>query len=115
MDNRYKALWNPVERWGGPRLASQWAIYLREARERWNASKGVETARDYAAALVQAGHDRTLLRGFGAMFDGKLDETGDQSLQFVVPFDRRCAWPRGPVGGCRALVREVAGDLAVVQ
>ena len=85
VDNRYKAVWDVVERWGGPRLASQWTIYLREARERWTASKDVETARDYAAALVEAGHDRTLVREFSAMFEGKLDETGDQSLQFVVP------------------------------
>lgn len=78
------AVWPDIERWAGPRLANQWAIYLREARERWKASKSVDTVQDYLGALLDAGHHASILRDIYPMLMGKLDQYKDQDLIFVI-------------------------------
>ena len=76
-------VWPDIERWAGPKLGQQWAIYLREARARWLASKSPETVLDYSAALVQAKHDRTLIRDILPLFDAP-DPQADGDLLFVA-------------------------------
>ena len=83
-NNEYRAVWPTVEKWGGPKLATQWETYLREARDRWTASKDVETVRAYSGALVAAGHDRTVIREILPLFQQRLDQRRDQDLQFVI-------------------------------
>ena len=83
-NKEYSEVWPTVEKWSGPKLATQWETYLREARDRWAASKDVETVRAYSAALVAAGHDRTVIREILPLFYNRLDQRRDQDLQFVV-------------------------------
>lgn len=74
-------IWPDIERWAGPKLERQWAIYLREARSRWEASKSPETLADYSTALGQANHDRTLVRTVLPLFDAP-DPEADVDLIF---------------------------------
>ena len=74
-------IWPDIERWAGPKLERQWAIYLREARSRWEASKSPETLADYSTALVQANHDRTLISTVLPLFDAP-DPNSDVELIF---------------------------------
>jgi tetratricopeptide (TPR) repeat protein len=80
----FRAVWPDVEMWAGPKLRNQWEIYLREARERWAASKDTNAVRDYSSALLAAGHDQTVIREILPLFYGKLDKERDQDLLFVV-------------------------------
>nr|WP_294167925.1 hypothetical protein [uncultured Sphingomonas sp.] len=76
-------IWSDIERWAGPKLEKQWAIYLREAKARWSASKSTDTVLDYSAALEQAHHDRTLIREVLPLFDAP-DAEADGDLLFIV-------------------------------
>lgn len=80
----YKAIWPDLERWGGPKLEQQWSIYLTEAQARWTASKAIDTAHDYSAALLAAGHYNSVIREISPLFDRKLDPD-DHDPIFVVP------------------------------
>jgi tetratricopeptide (TPR) repeat protein len=84
VNKEFSALWPDIEAWAGPQLHRQWATYLREAHARWAASKDVNTVRDYSNALLDAGHDRTVIRDILPHFYRKLDAHQDQDLQFVV-------------------------------
>jgi tetratricopeptide (TPR) repeat protein len=79
----YRPIWPDIEAWAGPTLGKQWPAYLREARDRWSASKSAEATRDYLAALVAAGHDRTAIRDVLPRFD-HIDKDADYDLIFVV-------------------------------
>jgi tetratricopeptide (TPR) repeat protein len=83
-NKEFSLLWQDIESWVGPQLHRQWGTYLREARDRWAASKDVNTVRDYSDALLSAGHDRTVIRDILPHFYRRLDKTEDQDLQFVV-------------------------------
>ena len=74
----YSPLWEGVERWAGPRLERQWALYLQEARARWTASKDVATVLDYSGALSAAGHYDTVIRGILPIYSGKIDPGEDE-------------------------------------
>jgi tetratricopeptide (TPR) repeat protein len=84
VNKDFSAVWPDIESWAGPQLHRQWATYLREARDRWAASKNVSTVRDYATALIAAGHDRTVIRDVLPHFNRRLERNEDQDLQFVV-------------------------------
>jgi tetratricopeptide (TPR) repeat protein len=84
VSDEFRVVWPDIEMWGGPKLSNQWAIYIREARERWAASKDTNALRDYSSALLAAGHDRTVIREILPLFYGKLDTTRDHDLLFVV-------------------------------
>ena len=84
IDKKYAPIWPDLEAWGGPKLQNQWSTYLREAHDRWAASKDVETVRTYLGALRTAGHNRTIIRDILPLFYGKLDPIQDMDLQFVV-------------------------------
>ena len=83
-NKQYNAVWPAIEAWGGPKLSTQWETYLREARDRWEASKDVQSVRAYSTALLSAGHDRTIIRDILPLFYKSLDQRRDQDLQFVV-------------------------------
>lgn len=84
VNKDFSAIWPDIESWAGPQLHRQWATYLREAHDRWAASKNVNTVRDYSNALLAAGHDRTVIRDILPHFYRKLEPNEDQDLQFVV-------------------------------
>jgi tetratricopeptide (TPR) repeat protein len=83
VSNEFRPVWPEIEMWAGPRLENQWRIYLREARERWSASRNVDAVQDYAEALLAAGHYRTVIREILPLYDGKVDPVRDQDLIFV--------------------------------
>lgn len=85
ITNAYMSVWPDIEKWAGPRLERLWSIYLAEARERWKASKDVSAVRDYANALVLAGHDQTLIRDILPLLSEKIDQRRDHDLVFVAP------------------------------
>jgi tetratricopeptide (TPR) repeat protein len=80
----YSPLWEGVERWAGPRLERQWALYLQEARARWTASKDVATVLDYSGALLAAGHYDTVIREILPIYSGKIDPREDEDLIFAL-------------------------------
>lgn len=80
----FMAVWPDIERWGGPKLSSQWALYLGEARERWAASKSIDTVQDYANALLSGRHYESVIRDVYPMLLGKLDRYESQDLIFVI-------------------------------
>lgn len=84
IDNRYRALWPDIEKWAGPKLERQWMIYLTEARERWAASKDLQTVEDYTGALLAAGHQRTVIRDILPLFAKGIDPRDDYELMFVA-------------------------------
>jgi tetratricopeptide (TPR) repeat protein len=84
VDKEFSAIWPDIETWAGTKLERQWEIYLREARDRWSASRDTDVVLDYTRALIAAGHDRTVIREILPLFYKKLNETQDQQLQFVV-------------------------------
>jgi hypothetical protein len=85
-DKRYQQLWPDLERWAGPRLATQWQIYLTEARERFLASRSPEDAEVYAVALNSAGKDQAMIADLLPLYSAKLDPLEDQDLVFVATF-----------------------------
>lgn len=84
-DGAYRDLWPDLERWGGPKLSSQWTMYLNEARSRWSASEDLERGADYASALRTAGDYVTLISEFLPLYDKPLDQARDWPLLFVAP------------------------------
>jgi tetratricopeptide (TPR) repeat protein len=84
VNKDFSAIWPDIEAWAGPELHRQWATYLREAHDRWAASKNVNTVHDYSDALLAAGHDRAVIRDILPHFYRKLERNEDQDLQFVV-------------------------------
>lgn len=83
MMNAGQAVWPAVEKWAGPKLGNQWKIYLKEARDRWTASRSTEAAVEYLSALLQAGHNRTAIREILPLFD-RADKLADYDLIFAV-------------------------------
>lgn len=81
--NAYRRIWPDIEKWSGAKLERQWAIYLKEASNRWKASKGARASRDYVRALGMAGHDRILIRDLLPLFE-KVDADEDFRMVFVV-------------------------------
>ncbi|MFL6760221.1 hypothetical protein [Sphingomonas sp.] len=79
-DNRYRDLWPDLEKWAGPRLERQWAIYLDEARARYSASKDIEHIIPYVEALRSAGKDELLISETLPLFSRKIDVVRDQDL-----------------------------------
>lgn len=84
-DATYRDLWPDLEKWGGPRLSSQWEMYLNEARSRWAASENLERGSDYATALRTAGDYVTLISDFLPLYDKPLNPERDWPLLFVAP------------------------------
>lgn len=84
-DATYRDIWPDLEKWGGPRLSSQWKMYLNEARSRWAASEDLERGSDYATALRTAGDYTTLVSDFLPLYDKPLDPEHDWPLLFVAP------------------------------
>jgi tetratricopeptide (TPR) repeat protein len=84
LDKKYSVIWPDLEAWTGPKLRAQWETYLREARDRWEASKATSSVRDYVSALRSAGHDRTIIRDILPVYYAKLDQHQDQDLQFAI-------------------------------
>lgn len=84
VDNRFKDIWPDVEKWAGPKQELQWAIYLAEARDRWQASKSLEALGDYSQALLTAGHDETAIRELLPQLQRELDPEDDYDLLFLV-------------------------------
>jgi tetratricopeptide (TPR) repeat protein len=93
-NKQYQALWPDIERWAGPTLQRQWAIYLNEARERWFASKALETAHDYAQALASAGQYETLVREIGPFLERKLNPNDEEPI-FIVSVVARALAQQG--------------------
>lgn len=81
--NAYKAIWPDVEKWTGPKLARQWALYLAEARARWVTSQSLEDLKEYSQALLTAGHDQTVIREVMQQFQKPLKDE-DFDLIFVA-------------------------------
>lgn len=79
-DNRYRELWPELERWAGPKLERQWAIYLDEAKAQYSASKDIEHILPYVAALRSAGKDELLISETLPLFSGRIDAAADQDL-----------------------------------
>ncbi len=83
MQSKFRELWPDLERWAGSKLEKQWSVYLREARDRWQASKDPATALDYAIALEEANHNDTMIREMLPLFSS-LDPQDDYDLIFVA-------------------------------
>lgn len=79
----FRPLWPDVELWAGPRLEKQWAIYLREAKARWEASKSLDEVGDYVRALVAARHFDTLFAEILPLVRDT-DPVRRSDLQFVI-------------------------------
>lgn len=83
-DKRYEPLWPDIEKWGGPKLARAWSVYLPEARARWEASHSSVNAREYIKALGRADRDSEIAKTFFPVFTGPLDHQKDYELVFGV-------------------------------
>jgi hypothetical protein len=90
--NDYRALWPDIEVWTGPRQERQWAIYLRETRARWQASRDPVRASPYVRALSRAGHFRTIVQ---EMLPALMRRPGRQR-------DYDQVWAYSPVAGALA-------------
>lgn len=97
ISNRYRDIWSAVEEWSGEKLRLLWVIYLNEARSRWTASDDPDVLGDYVSALLQAGHDDTVIREVLPVFARKLDKQRDYDLLFLAadvakPLMRQNRW-----------------------
>jgi tetratricopeptide (TPR) repeat protein len=83
----------------GPRLEKLWPRYLAvvEAQWRWNGHERAPSL--YAAALVAAGHDRSLIAAFAPRFEGPIDPADDNVLftagMVARAYARLGQWERG--------------------
>jgi tetratricopeptide (TPR) repeat protein len=84
IDNRYRALWQDLDAWGGSRQERQWRIYLGELRARFESSGGPDAAGDYADALRAANHHRTIVQVIAPLFERPLDRLRDYDLLWVA-------------------------------
>ena len=83
-DKRYEPLWPDLETWAGPKLERQWSIYLREAQERFRASKAIENVRSYVTALQSAADDQRMINEVLPLLSQDLDPEHDIEFVFVV-------------------------------
>jgi tetratricopeptide (TPR) repeat protein len=81
--NKYSQVWPDVEKWTGPKLERQWILYLAEARARWTTSRTLEDLREYAQALLAAGHEQSVIRDVLPPFQKPLKDE-DFDLMFVA-------------------------------
>lgn len=82
--NSAKSVWENIDHWAGARLEKQWAIYLSETRERWAASKGIDSALEYADVLLLAGHHQTVIAEMLPMVSARLDSEQDKPIMFMA-------------------------------
>ena len=84
-ERAFEPIWPDLEKWAGPNLSNQWALYLTEARKRWLAGDDPERGADYASALRTAGDLDTLIAEFLPRFDKPVDPRRDWPLLFIAP------------------------------
>jgi tetratricopeptide (TPR) repeat protein len=101
--NIYKPIWADLEKWGGPRLETQWRMYLDEARHRWEAGNDLERGSDYTAALSAAGALDRLIAGFLPLFDTPRDAENDWPMLFMASKLSAALMSKGRVADAVAL------------
>lgn len=84
-DRAFEPIWPDLEKWAGPNLSNQWALYLTEARKRWLAGGDLERGVDYVSALRSAGDFDTIIAEFLPRFDKPIDPKHDWPLLFIAP------------------------------
>lgn len=79
---RYRPIWPELEAWAGSRLEKQWAVYLPELRERWEASRDLGAGRSYLRGLAMANHNRAIVAEFLPVLSGPLNK--DESAELLL-------------------------------
>lgn len=101
--NMYKPIWPDIEAWAGPKLATQWRMYLDEARRRWAAGGDIERGQDYAEALAEAGAYDRLIAEFLPVFDAPHKADEDWAMLFIAPKLASALVIRGRVADAMAM------------
>jgi tetratricopeptide (TPR) repeat protein len=78
---QYKPIWPELVGWAGNRLEKQWAVYLTDQRERWDASRDLAAGRGYLRALATANHNKAIIAEFLPVLSGSVDK--DESAELL--------------------------------